>query len=93
MDVPITLQCLEPLFIINGCSPTAAMHLLDLITGGDGRLTLGAEGTVTAGFGGHTGGNPSLNVKSLFLGAGHISPLKVDHGLSLGFTGSWAWSI
>jgi opacity protein-like surface antigen len=50
------------------------MHLIDLITGGDGRLTLGAEGAVTAGFGGYTGGNPSLDAKTLFLGAGpHIA--------------------
>jgi hypothetical protein len=61
-------------FHTNGYRSNVGMHLLDLITGGDGRLTLGAEGTVTAGFGGHTGGNPSLDVKSLFLGAGpHIA--------------------
>jgi hypothetical protein len=66
------------------------MHLLDLITGGDGRLTLGAEGTLTAGFGGHTGGNPSLDVKSLFLGAACTSPSKMCRDLSLGFTD---WSV
>jgi len=61
-------------FHTNGYSANLGMHLLDLITGGDGRLTLGAEGTVTAGFGGNTGGNPSLDVKSLFLAAGpHIA--------------------
>lgn len=46
------------------------MHLFDLVTGADGRLTVGVEGAATAGFGGNTGGNPSLKVKSLFLGAG-----------------------
>jgi len=61
-------------FHTHNYSVNLGMHLLDLITGGDGRLTLGAEGTLTAGFGGHTGGNPSLDVKSLFLGAGpHIA--------------------
>jgi hypothetical protein len=50
------------------------MHLFDLVTGADGRLTAGAEGVVTAGFGGHTGGNPSLDVKTLFVGVGpHIA--------------------
>lgn len=50
------------------------MHLFDLVTGGDGRLTASLEGAVTGGFGGNTGGNPSLKVKSLFLGAGpHIA--------------------
>jgi hypothetical protein len=61
-------------FHTHNYSVDLGMHLLDLITGGDGRLTLGAEGILTAGFGGHTGGNPSLDVKSLFLGAGpHIA--------------------
>jgi hypothetical protein len=50
------------------------MHLFDLVTGAEGRLTVGVEGTATAGFGGHTNGNPSLDVKSVFLGGGpHIA--------------------
>ncbi len=50
------------------------MHLFDLVTGGDGRLAASLEGAITGGFGGNTGGNPSLEVKSLFLGAGpHIA--------------------
>jgi len=54
----------------NGYSMDFGMHLVDLVTGGDGRLTLGAEAAVNAGFGGHMNGNPSLDAKSLFLGAG-----------------------
>jgi hypothetical protein len=46
------------------------MHLFDLETGAAGRLSVGIEGAATAGFGGNTGGNPSLDVKSFFLGAG-----------------------
>ncbi len=50
------------------------MHVFDLVTGAAGRLSAGVEGAAMAGFGGHTGGNPSLNVKSFFLGAGpHIT--------------------
>src|SRR5260370_30135630 len=37
-------------------------------------MTDGIEGAVTAGFGGHAGGNPAVPVKSVFLGAGpHIA--------------------
>ena len=54
----------------NGYNADFDMHLVDLVTGADGRLTVGVEGAVAAGFGGNTGGNPSLQVKSLFLGAG-----------------------
>jgi outer membrane protein with beta-barrel domain len=55
-------------------SADLSMHLFDLVTGAAGRLTVGAEGMLTAGFGGNTGGNPSLNAKSFFLGAGpHIA--------------------
>ncbi len=58
----------------NGYSMAFGMHLIDLVTGGDGRLTLGAEGALTAGFGGHMNGNPSLDAKSLFVGVGpHIA--------------------
>jgi hypothetical protein len=50
------------------------MHLFDWVTGAGGRLTAGIEGAVTAGFGGHAGGNPAVPVKSVFLGAGpHIA--------------------
>jgi hypothetical protein len=45
-------------------------HLFDPVTGASGRLTVGLEGDLTAGFGGHTSGTPSLKAKSLFLGAG-----------------------
>lgn len=54
----------------NAYSADFGMHLFDLVTGAAGRLTVGVEGTATAGFGGHTGGNPSLEAKSFFLGAG-----------------------
>jgi hypothetical protein len=58
----------------SGLSADFGMHLFDLITGADGRVTVGVEGTAMSGFGGNTGGNPSLNVKSFFLGAGpHIA--------------------
>lgn len=50
------------------------VHLIDLITGAAGRLTLGAEGNIVAGFDGHAGGNPSLDAKSLFVGVGpHVA--------------------
>jgi len=50
------------------------MHLFDWVTGAAERLSVGVEGAATAGFGGNTSGNPSLNVKSVFLGAGpHIA--------------------
>jgi hypothetical protein len=50
------------------------MHLIDLVTGAAGRLTVGVEGAAIAGFDGHIGGNPPLDVKSFFLGAGpHIA--------------------
>ena len=50
------------------------MHLFDLDTGAEGRMTARIEGAVTAGFGGHAGGNPAVPVKSVFLGAGpHIA--------------------
>lgn len=54
----------------NDYSVDFGMHLFDLITGAAGRVTVGVEGAVAAGFGGHTGGNPSLDVKSFFVGAG-----------------------
>jgi hypothetical protein len=61
-------------FHTNGVSIDFGMHLIDLITGGEGRLTLGAEGAVNAGFGGHTGGINSLDVKTLFAGGGpHVA--------------------
>lgn len=50
------------------------MHLFDWVTGAAGRLTVGVEGAATAGFGGKAAGNPPLDVKSVFLGAGpHIA--------------------
>jgi hypothetical protein len=58
----------------NDYSMDFGMHLFDLITGAAGRVTVGVEGAVAAGFGGHTGGNPSLDVKSFFVGAGpHVA--------------------
>jgi hypothetical protein len=65
---------LDTRFQTNAFSADFGMHLVDLVTGAAGRLTFGVEGATTAGFGGHTNGNPSLDVKSLFLGAGpHIA--------------------
>jgi hypothetical protein len=61
-------------FHTNGYSADFGMHLIDLVTGGDGRVTLGVEGAITAGFDGHTGGSNSLAVKTLFAGAGpHVA--------------------
>ncbi|HSZ20813.1 MAG TPA: hypothetical protein VK770_13540 [Candidatus Acidoferrum sp.] len=58
----------------NGYNASFGMHLFDLVTGGAGRLTAGIEGEAASGFGGHTGGNPSLEAKSFFLGGGpHIA--------------------
>ena len=63
-------------------------HLFDWLTGAKGRLTVGAEGAVNAGFGGKTIGNPSLDAKSLFVGGGpHLAVLSASrfepwvHGL------------
>lgn len=61
-------------FDTHNYSVDVGMHLFDLVTGAGGRLTVGAEGAVNAGFDGHTNGNPSLDVKSLFLGGGpHVA--------------------
>lgn len=54
----------------NAYDASFTLHLFDWLTGGSGRLAVGAEGAVNAGFGGKTSGNPSLDAKSLFLGAG-----------------------
>lgn len=54
----------------NGYNMDFDMHLIDLVTGGDGRLTLGAEAGMNGGFGGHPNGNPALDAKSLFFGVG-----------------------
>jgi hypothetical protein len=52
----------------------ATLHLFDWLTGAEGRLAVGAEGAVNAGFGGKTSGTPSLDAKSFFIGAGpHIT--------------------
>ena len=57
----------------NGFNVNFGMHLFDAITGADGRLTVAAEGTGIFGFG-HTGGNPNLDAKSLFIGGGpHVA--------------------
>lgn len=53
----------------NGFNVDFGMHLFDWLTGGDGRLTVNAEGLGMFGFG-HTGGTPNLDAKSLFLGGG-----------------------
>jgi len=53
----------------NGFNVDFGMHMVDWLTGGEGRLTVGLEGTSAFGFG-HTGGTPNLDAKSLFLGAG-----------------------
>ncbi len=54
----------------NGYNVNFTMHLFDLVTGADGRLTVGLEGAANAGFGGHPNGDSSLDAKSLFVGAG-----------------------
>ena len=57
----------------NGFNVSFGMHLFDWLTGADGRLVVSAEGTTAFGFG-HTGGNPNLVAKSLFVGGGpHVS--------------------
>lgn len=61
-------------FNTDAYSMDVGVHLVDLVTGAVGRLTLGAEGNIVAGFDGHTSGSPSLDAKSLFFGAGpHIA--------------------
>jgi hypothetical protein len=57
----------------NGYNVDVGMHLVDWLTGAEGRLTVGLEGTTAFGFG-HTGGSPNLDAKSLFVGAGpHVA--------------------
>jgi hypothetical protein len=53
----------------NGYNVDGGLHLVDWLTGGEGRLSVAAEGTGIFGFG-HTGGSPNLVAKSLFLGGG-----------------------
>lgn len=58
----------------NDYNVNLTMHLFDLVTGAYGRLIVGVEGAANAGFGGKTNGSPSLDAKSLFLGAGpHVA--------------------
>jgi opacity protein-like surface antigen len=54
------------------------MHLFDAVTGATGRLTVGAEGALDAGFGGHTTGTPSSDAKSFFVGAGPHAALETN---------------
>ena len=54
----------------NAYNANLTMHLFDWLTGAEGRLAVRAEAAVNAGFGGNTGGSPSLNAKSFFVGAG-----------------------
>ncbi len=56
-------------FSDNGYNVDLGLHLFDWVTGGEGRLTVGAEGTTAFGFG-HTNGPHSLDAKSLFIGGG-----------------------
>jgi hypothetical protein len=57
----------------NGFNVDFGMHLVDWLTGAEGRLTVGLEGTSVFGFG-STGGKPNLDAKSLFLGGGpHVA--------------------
>ncbi len=53
----------------NGFNVNVGMHLVDWLTGAEGRLSVNLEGTGAFGFG-HTSGTPSLDSKSLFLGGG-----------------------
>jgi hypothetical protein len=60
-------------FSNNGYNVNGGVHLFDWLTGGEGRLTVSAEGAAAFGFG-HTGGTPNLVAKSLFIGGGpHIA--------------------
>ena len=56
----------------------ADMHLLTWSSGASARVTLGVEGTASAGVGGNTGGSRPLKVKSLFLGAGPRIAVESD---------------
>ena len=58
----------------NGFNTDFSVHVFDWITGASLRVAVAAEGTMAFGFGGHTGGTPNLEAKSLFLGGGpHVS--------------------
>jgi opacity protein-like surface antigen len=57
-------------FNTNGYNINFGMHLFDPVTGGNGRLTMGIEGSTTFGFGGRINATPSVQVKTLFVGAG-----------------------
>ena len=56
-------------FSNNGYNVDGGIHLIDWLTGAEGRLSVNAEGTAVFGFG-STGGTPNLDAKSLFLGGG-----------------------
>jgi opacity protein-like surface antigen len=58
----------------NGYNVDASLHVFDWITGASLRVAVAAEGTMAFGLGGHTGGSPNLEAKSLFIGGGpHVS--------------------
>jgi opacity protein-like surface antigen len=58
----------------NGYNADLSLHVFDWITGASLRVAVAAEGTMAFGFGGHTGGTPNLEAKSLFIGGGpHVS--------------------
>jgi len=58
----------------NGYNTDFSVHAFDWITGASLRVAVAAEGTVTMGFGGNTGGATNLQAKSLFFGGGpHVS--------------------
>jgi hypothetical protein len=54
----------------NGILSSFNVHLFDPLTSVSWRITAALEGAVGAGFGGHTGGTPNLEVKSVFVGGG-----------------------
>src|ERR1700680_4625141 len=54
----------------HGLDTSFNVHVFDPLTSVSWRLTAGLEGAPAAGFGGHTGGKPSLAVKSVFFGGG-----------------------
>ena len=56
-------------FHTNAYNADFGMHLVDLVTGAAGRLTGGVEGVITAGFGGHAGGESCLACEDIIPGS------------------------
>lgn len=62
----------------NAYNANFTMHLFDAVTGATGRLTVGAEGALDAGFGGKASTNPVVDAKSFFIGAGPHAALETN---------------